>query len=281
MRRALVLTVGSTLLAAAACSLAVDTGGLAGGSSAGGTSTSSSTGGLSGASSSGASSSGASSSSGSVDAGPLDCTGALLCDDFESSTPNPVWTYHANGGSLLQIDGVKPRGGARSLHAARLDISAPNAAYIQAQVDVTYLACEVDAWAENLDAKEVAEVLTLQWGGVPGYGNVEPAYVFLTGEGILLGNIATLPDGGTPVDAQTSASIPGGGKERWVHLSLRVTSSGARLTYTPAGAAAGTLQLPVNLLPTAPRTNVYVGMVYTVNPAKPVTFVDNVRCTAP
>ncbi len=169
----------------------------------------------------------------------------------------------------------------KSLHAARLDTGAPNAAYLQAQVDQTYVVCEADAWAENLGPSEIAEVLTLQWGGVAGYRNVEPSYVYITAEGVLLGNISTLADGGLQVDATTSASIAGGGKGRWIHLALRVTASGARLDYTPEGASAGTLQLPVNLLPTAPRTNVYVGMVYTEGVAKPVTFVDNVRCVAP
>jgi hypothetical protein len=99
-------------------------------SSSSGASTSSSSSSSSGASSSSSSSSGATSSSSSSSGGPSSsgasgagCTGAALCDDFESATPGgtpgaswEIWRGGQNGpGGAVVVDGAQAHSGTRSI----------------------------------------------------------------------------------------------------------------------------------------------------------------------
>jgi hypothetical protein len=208
----------------------------------------------------------------------LSCTGALLCDDFEGAM-NPLWSVHASpGSSLALVDSVRPRTGVRSLHAARTGDGGQG--YFRATLSTSFVVCDADVWAENLGG-EVAEVMTVQWPDRPGYNNAEPAYVFVTPTGVELGNVGEPPDGGTKIGAASTGIIAGGGANRWIHVTLEVADGGTKLTYKPDGAPTGTIEMDTLPIPPASKINLFVGMVYSRGSARPVAFVDNVRCVRP
>ena len=276
----------SLLLPLAACSLLVDTSGLAGAGGAPGvadTGVADAAGDAAGLTDAALLGDGASTADGgdaaaeSGDGGdasapPCMPSATTLCDSFDDSTPGSTWTSRETTRGTITFDAV----GLSLPHAFEATIVAGSGAG-SANLIQTYgsprtnIRCDFDLKLKDVPATGEIDVLDLITS-VPG-GPYHVYFACFAGQWAVAEFQGGGADGGTALDRST----PLGGlpADTWFHVVFEQTGASAKLTANGTTVTLGSLTLPAGT-----DTSVTIGVTYASKEVQSADVViDNVACT--
>ena len=276
------VVAGIAALAAAACSILVDTKGLTGGDDTdprgdGAIAVDGPTGGDSSGDSAIVRTDGGTDAL--SDAPTADaCSGRSLCEDFEGTTTKAPWDIKGENGAFIRIDGDQPRSGLRSLHITR-NAGNPNAIgsmRIDANGNLD-IDCELDARVTNLGTTDTAEIAAVTHES-PAVAHYESTYVIINPTQVAIGEYVVYTDGGSDTPHQASANV-GSTEARWFHLRVHVKSNSVSLGVDDG--AGSTYSRTMTIAPPAGRTTttLFFGLPYGIGIRGMDVYMDNVRCT--
>lgn len=199
------------------------------------------------------------------------CGGKTLCDDFEGAGTIP-WTPTMTGNASILVDAVKPRGGAKALHASRAAAAGREAAFYAYNPAGTLRSCELDLFATSTTGDSFS-VFNLT------FGNVEAPFVSYSLSMQMGGSLAQFggKSGGAPAlysDVHVQALAFGAWKH--VRIDFDWASSSPAILLSVDGAAEP--RFPISP-PKGTNPMVQIGMTYeAAQGAGWEVFVDNVVC---
>ena len=210
-----------------------------------------------------------------VDAGLMDgargCQGKTLCDDFEGAGTIP-WKPAMTGNASVIVDAVKPRGGARSMHASRAPAAGRDAAYYGYSLAGTLRFCELDVFATSTTGDSFSAFNL-------GFGSVEApftSYSISLQMGGSLAQFGAMTGSSPPLYSDVHVASLAFGAWKHVRIEFDWASSSPAVLLSVDGAAEP--RFPISP-PKGTQPFVEIGMTYeAAQGAGWEVFVDNVVC---
>jgi hypothetical protein len=203
------------------------------------------------------------------DGGPR-CADASVCDDFEGAG-TITWRATTTGNASVVVDAVKPRGGARGLHASRAPAAGQAAAYLEFTPAGTLRFCELDVLATSMSGQYLS-VFNF------GFDSVDAPFTSYSLSMQIGGSVAQFGARGASPALYTDVYVPALALGRWVHVRIDFdwTSSASALVLSVDGALQP--RFPITP-PKGSKPFVQIGMTYAAEQANGWdVFVDNVVC---
>lgn len=211
---------------------------------------------------------------GAVEGGTVDggqgCGGKTLCDDFEGAGTF-AWTPTMTGNASVLVDTVKPRGGARGLHALRAPAAGREAAYYAYDPPGTLRFCELDVFATSTTGDSFS-VFNLT------FGSVEAPFTSYSLSMQMGGSLAQFGGKSGSPSLYSDVYVPSLRFGAWKHVRIELDWASASPAILLSVDGAAEPRFPIS---PPKRTNpiVQIGMTYeAAQGAGWEVFVDNVVC---
>ncbi len=208
---------------------------------------------------------------GRTDGGP-GCEGKALCDDFEGAGTIP-WRPTTTGNAAIVVDAVKPRSGAKALHASRAPAAGREAAYYAYSPAGTLRFCELDVFATSSTGDSFS-VFDLR------FGSVETPFTSYSLSMQMGGGLAQFGARAGSPSLYTDVHVASLAFGAWKHVRIEFdwASSSPAIVLSVDGAAEP--RFPISP-PKSTNPAVLIGMTYAgAQGTGWEVFVDNVACTA-